>query len=427
MVTATDINIDDINVDEIQTADPQLWVAPRDYREAVFAALRKKKPVAWQKEIDDRFFPPGPGFWAVTKHADIEHLSRNPQTFCSGKGATNIVDFPEEMLEFFGNLINTDDPRHMRLRKLVSSGFTPGALKKVEAPVRKSAARIVEKMMEKGEGNFIEDIAAPFPIQVICDLLGIPESLHQYVFDITNSILGASDPDYAPPEGEDRALALMESGRSLQNLMQEMREERLKRPTDDLTSLLVHAEIDGEKLTEAELCSFFVLVVIAGNETTRTAIAHGMHALSQFPEQRAIWQNDYANLSPTAVEEIVRWGSPVLHMRRTATCDTEVGGQAIKEGDKLVLWYSSGNRDEDVFENPFQFDVKRTPNDHVGFGAPGPHYCLGAHLARREVDIIFNEIFSRMPDIDVCGEPTYLKSNFINGIKELPVKWTPGR
>lgn len=426
MISAADIHAIDINVDDIQTADPELWVKPRDYREAVFATLRRERPVAWQKEIEQRFFVPGPGFWAITKHRDIEYISRNPQLFCSGKGATNIADLPAPLLEFFGNLINTDDPRHMRLRKLVSPGFTPAALKQVEAPVRQSAAKIISRIVEKGEGNFIEDIAAPFPIQVICDLLGIPESLHRYVFDITNSILGASDPEYVP-EGKDINLALMESGRSLQNLMREMRAERLKRPTNDLTSLLVHAEIDGEKLTEAELCSFFVLVVIAGNETTRTAIAQGMHALSQFPEQKAIWQNDYDAIAPTAVEEIVRWASPVLFMRRTATCDTEVGGQPVKKDDKLVLWYFSGNRDEDVFENPFQFDVRRSPNDHVGFGGPGPHYCLGAHLARREVNIIFREIFQRMPDIEVCGEPRYLKSMFINGIKELPVRWTPGK
>lgn len=424
MISAADINAIDINVDEIQTGDPEFWVKPREYREAAFATLRRERPVAWQKELEQRFFKPGPGFWAITKHKDIEYISRNPRLFCSGKGATNIADMPPEMLEFFGNLINADDPRHMRLRKLVSAGFTPAALKKVEAPVRASAARIVDRVVEKGEGNFIEDIAAPFPIQVICDILGIPESLHQYVFDITNSILGASDPEYVP-EDTDVNMALMESGRSLQNLMKEMREERLKRPTDDLTSQLVHAEIDGEKLTEAELCSFFVLVVLAGNETTRTAIAQGMYALSLFPEQRAIWQNDFDAIAPTAVEEIVRWASPVIFMRRTATEDTAVGGQEVKKDDKLVLFYYSANRDEDVFDNPYQLDVRRSPNDHVGFGGPGPHYCLGAHLARREIRIIFDEIFKRMPDIDVCGEPRYLKSMFINGVKELPVRWTP--
>lgn len=426
MISTADINAIDINVDELQIGDPEFWVKPRDYREAAFAALRREKPVSWHKELEQRFFKPGPGFWAITKHKDIEYISRNPQLFCSGKGATNIADMPPELLEFFGNLINADDPRHMRLRKLVSPGFTPAALKKVEGPVRASAARIVDRMIEKGEGNFVEDIAAPFPIQVICDLLGIPDSLHSYVFDITNSILGASDPEYVP-EGTDVNMALMQSGRSLQNLMKEMREERLKRPTDDLTSVLVHAEIDGEKLTEAELCSFFVLVVLAGNETTRTAIGQGMVALSQFPEQKAIWQNDFEAIAPTAVEEIVRWASPVIFMRRTATEDTLVGDQPVKKDDKLVLFYYSANRDEDVFENPYQLDVRRSPNDHVGFGGPGPHFCLGAHLARREIKIIFDEIFRRMPDIEVCGEPRYLKSMFINGVKELPVRWTPGK
>lgn len=415
-----------ISVSDIQTADLKMWALPRSVREEIFATLRAEQPVAWQREFDDRFLPLGPGFWAITKHADIEMISGNPEVFCSRKGATSIPDMPDAFLEFFGNLINTDDPHHKHLRALVSAGFTPAQLKKLEEPVRAAAVRIVDKMIEKGEGDFIADIAAPFPIQVICDILGIPESLHEFVFEVTNAILGSSDPDYIP-EGMDVGESLIGAATDLRDLMREMRAERLKNPTDDLTSVLVHAEIDGERISEAELCSFFVLVVIAGNETTRTAIAQGMHALCEFPDQRALLQKDFDTVAPTAVEEIVRWGTPVIFMRRTATRDTEVRGQAIKEGDKLVLWYNSGNRDEDVFDDPFRFDVLRNPNDHVGFGGPGPHFCLGANLARREITVIFREIFSRMPDMEVCGEPTYLLSNFINGIKVLPVKWTPGK
>ena len=412
-----------MDLDDIQTADFELWKLPRAEREGAFAALRAERPIAWQKELDDRFFPIGPGFWAVTKHADIEFISQNPEIFCSGKGATGIADIPAELNEVFGNLINVDDPRHKHLRGLISAGFTPGRLKKVEEPVRRAAAKIVDRMIEKGEGDFIADIASPFPIQVICDLLGIPESLHKFVYDNTNKILGASDPEYIA-ESDNMIGELFGAGVALQDLMKEMRADRLKNPTDDLTSILVHAKIDGEGLTEQELASFFVLLVVAGNETTRTALAQGMYALSEYPEQRVLWQNDFENVAPTAVEEIVRWGTPVIFMRRTATCDTELRGQAIKEGDKLILWYCSGNRDEDVFEDPFKFDVLRTPNDHVGFGGPGPHFCLGANLARREITVMFREIFTRMPDIEVCGEPKYLLSNFINGIKEMPVKWS---
>ncbi len=412
------------DLDSITLGDTAYWTRSRAEREGAFAALRAERPIAWMEEIDDQFLPPGPGFWSVTKHADIEFMSQNPTIFCSGKGATQIPDLPPDLLRFFGNLINVDDPHHKRLRGLISAGFTPSRLKKLQEPVERAAKEIVDAMIEKGEGDFIADIAAPFPIRVICDILGIPESLHQFVFDKTNVLLGASDPEYISHE-EDPMGQLLGAAQDLVALMNEMRAERLKNPTDDLTSALVHAEIDGESLTEAELASFFILVVIAGNDTTRTAISQGMFALSEYPDQRTLWQNDFDRVAPTAIEEIVRWGTPVIFMRRTATCDTEVRGQAIKEGDKLILWYCSGNRDEEVFDDPYKFDLLRTPNDHVGFGGPGPHFCLGANLARREMTVIFREIFQRMPDIEVVGEPTYLKSNFINGIKKLPVRWTP--
>ena len=413
-----------IDVDDIQIGDPRFWGRPREEREGAFATLRAERPIAWQKEIDDRLFPLGPGFWAVTKHADILEVSKHPELFCSGKGATSIPDMPEIFLEFFGSLINTDDPKHKRLRSLVSAGFTPAQLRKASDAVRTAAVKSIDKMIEKGEGDFIEDIAAPFPIQVICDIVGIPESQHKFVYDTTNIILGATDPDYIAAD-EDMAATVMGAGFALVELMKDLAEQRLKNPTDDLTSVLVHAEIDGDRLTQAEMGSFFILLAVAGNETTRTGLAHGMMALSDFPEQRAIWQDDFDGVQATAIEEIVRWGTPVIHMRRTATADTEIHGQAIKEGDKLVMWYNSGNRDEDVFDEPFAFDVRRDPNDHVGFGGPGSHYCLGANLARREMSIMFEELFKRVPDMEVCGEPEYLMSYFINGVKKLPVKWTP--
>lgn len=413
-----------IDVDSIQLGDPVFWGRPRDEREGAFATLRAERPIAWQKEVDDRLFPLGPGFWAVTKHADILEISRNPEQFCSGKGATSIADMPEAFLEYFGSLINTDDPKHKRLRGLVSAGFTPAQLRKASEAVRIAAVKTIDAMIEKGEGDFITDIAAPFPIQVICDIVGIPESQHQFVFDTTNKILGGSDPEYISDD-QDMGAEIMGAGVALVELMKDLCEHRLKNPTDDLTSVLLHAEIDGERLTQAEMGSFFILLAVAGNETTRTGLGHGMKALNDFPDQREIWQKDFKGVENTAIEEIVRWGTPVIHMRRTATSDTEIHGQAIKEGDKLVMWYCSGNRDEDVFDDPFTFDVRRDPNDHVGFGGPGPHYCVGANLARREMSIMFEELFKRAPDMEVCGEPQYLQSYFINGIKKLPIKWTP--
>lgn len=411
-----------LNVDDIQLTDPKFWGLPRDEREGAFATLRAERPLAWMKELDNRLFEPGPGFWAVTKHEDIQTISRNPEIFCSGKGATSIADMPPPFLEYFGSLINMDDPKHKRLRGLVSRGFTARQLAKAEDQVREAAVRVIERARERGEGDFVELISAPFPIQVICDMVGIPESQHDFVLRMTNIILGGSDPEFVSQE-KDLASEILGAGQGLVELMKDLRKERLKNPTDDLASILTHAEIEGSKLTEQELGSFFILLATAGNETTRTALSHAVLALSQHPEQRAIWEADYEGVAPTAIEEIVRWSTPVIMMRRTATQDTELRGEKISEGDKFILWYCSGNRDEEVFDEPFKFDLRRDPNYHVGFGGPGPHYCLGANLAKREIHIMMGELFKRMPGLEVTGDPDYLLSGFINGIKHLPVTW----
>lgn len=413
-----------LGVDDIQLTDQEFWGLPREDREGAFALLRAERPIAWMKELDNRLFEPGPGFWAVTKHADILEISRNPETYCSGRGAVSIADMPPAFLEYFGSLINTDDPKHKRLRGLISAGFTARQLAKLDESVLKMANQTIDEMIEKGEGDFVTDIAVPFPIRVICDIVGIPESQHQFVFDATNSILGAGDPEYVTP-GKDIGQVIMGAAVGLVELMKDLRKHRLQNPTGDLTSVLVHAEIDGERLTEQELGSFFILLATAGNDTTRTALGHGMHVLGENPDQMKIWQSDFEAIAPTAVEEIIRWGTPVIQMRRTATRETELRGQKISKGDKLIMWYNSGNRDEDVFDDPFKFDVKRDPNLHVGFGGPGPHYCLGANLARREMTVMFRELFKRIPDIHTTGNPEYLLSLFINGIKHLPVAWTP--
>ena len=416
-----------LSADEINLSDLQFWARPLEEREGAFLTLRRERPMAFFKEPDMEavdWIEPGPGYWAVTRHADILEASRTPRIFSSAAGATSIVDLPEMFLEFFGSMINMDDPKHLRLRKLVNSGFTPRRLAAIEADVESAARSVIDGVIEKGECDFVTDISAPFPIRIICDMVGIPESQRGFVFDRTNIILGAGDPEYVP-EGSDIGAVLLGAAADLTELMKDLRAHRLKSPTNDLTSILVQAEIDGDRLTEQELASFFILLVSAGNETTRNAISHGMKALSDYPDQRAIWQQDFEAVAPTAVEEIVRWASPVIFMRRTTTRPAELGGQKLDAGEKLLLFYGSGNRDEAVFDEPFRFDVRRNPNEHVGFGGPGPHFCMGANLARREIRVMFRELFERLPDLEITGPPECLASNFIHGIKHMPCAFTP--
>ena len=412
-----------LSVDEIRLGDPAFWALGPEIREGAFQTLRRERPISFHQEVDDRLFPPGPGFYALSRHADILHVGTHPKLFCSGRGATSIPDIPTEFLEFFGSMINMDAPKHGRLRRLVSSAFSERLLSRVELEVQEAASRVIDSVAEKGVCDFVTEIAAPFPIRIICEMMGIPESQHRFVFDRTNIILGLGDPEYTP-DLTDLGAQLMGAGADLAELMKDLRRERLARPGQDLTSVLVQAEIDGDRLTEQEMGSFFILLVAAGNETTRNAISHGMKALCDFPEQRRIWAQDFEAVAPTAVEEIVRWASPVIFMRRTATCDTEIGEHKVREGDKFLLFYNSGNRDEAVFADPYHFDVRRDPNEHVGFGG-GPHFCLGANLARREITVAFEELHRRLPDITATEEPDRLHSAFIHGIKRLPVAWTP--
>jgi cytochrome P450 len=413
-------------VDEINLSDPLFWQRPLEEREGAFATLRRERPVSFHEEPDLGVLPQGPGYWAVTKHADILHVSRNPQLFCSGQGS-NIGDMPQPFLEFFGSMINMDDPRHARLRRIVSRGFTPRMIRRVEADVQRVATATIDRVIERGECDFVTDIAARLPLEIICDMMGIPASQHEFVFSRTNTILGAGDPEYGDVDPARIIPMLLQAGAELAQLAQELAKHRRGRPGDDLVSALVNAELDGETLNDQELGSFFVLLVVAGNETTRNAISHGMKALCDHPDQRRIWAEDFERVAPTAVEEIVRWATPVIHFRRTATADTEIRGVRIAAGQKVVMWYCSGNRDEEVFADPFRFDVRRKPNDHVGFGGPGPHYCLGAHLARREITVMFREIFRRLPDLEITAPPQKLMSFFIHGIKHMPCRFTPGR
>ena len=418
---------DRIRAEDIDLSSIDFWGQAPELREAGFAALRREKPVSFHKEFEpppNVPLPRGPGYWSVTRHADVLTASRRSDLFCSGKGV-QIPDLPAELNEFFGSMIAMDDPRHARLRGIVSRGFTPRALGKLQADVERRATTLIDAVIDHGECDFVTKIAAPLPLGIICDMMGIPESQTQFVFDQTNIILGLGDPGYVAP-GSNPIIAALTSGRALVELMNEIAADRRKNPKDDLTSQLLNAAIDGQTLTDQELASFFVLLVAAGNETTRNAISHGMKALSDHPAERHKWAANFEAIAPSAVEEIVRWASPVIHFRRTATQDTELGGQKLREGEKIVLWYNSANRDEAVFDQPYRFDLTRKPNEHVGFGGPGAHHCLGANLARREITCVFRELLRRLPDLEITGAPEMLRSNFIHGIKRMPCAFTPG-
>jgi len=354
----------------------------------------------------------------------VSEISRKPELFCSSKGATSVLDLPEEMVEYFSGMINTDNPRHARLRRIVSNAFNPRMIKSIEDSIEGVANEVIDDICERGLIDVTVDLAAPLPLKIICDMMGVPPERFDDVFRCSNIILSMGDPEYI---GEDThpILAFLGAGAELTAIMEAIAEEKLKNPGEDLTSALITTNIDGEALTHGELASFFVLLVVAGNETTRTAITHGVLALTQHEEQKNLWMADVEGLMPTAVDEIVRWASPVIWMRRTATTDVVVSGHEFKEGDKVLLYYSSANRDDRVFENPFTFDLTRNPNPHLGFGAAGPHFCLGAHLARREIGVMFRELFKRLPDLKATGEPDRLASNFVNGIKHLEATFTP--
>ena len=418
-----------ITKETIDFSDLEFWGRPIEEREQAFALLRNENPVPFYSEPDEfpDLFPAGPGYYVLTKHKHILEASRQPEIFISGRSATSIPDLPEEFNEFFGSMINMDDPKHARLRRIVSRGFTPKMLKSLEDGVQTAAEKIVDDVIGRGECDFVVDVAAKLPLKIICDMMGIPESDYQFIFERSNIILSGADPEYIPVDDPMAAMTVvLGAGQDLANMVAELGAYRRKNPTDDLTTKLVTADVDGEHLTDQELGSFFILLVVAGNETTRNAIAHGLHFLTQNPDQKQLWLSDFERYAPTAVEEIVRYASPVAWMRRSVTRDyTLEGGHELKEGDKVLLYYWSADRDEEVFTDPLRFDITRDPNPHVGFGGPGPHFCLGAHLARREITVMFRELFRRMPDIHAAGEPDRLLSSFINGIKHLPAQWTP--
>ena len=384
---------------------------PHDY----FRMLRAEAPVCWHPE------PNGPGHWAVTRYDDVKTASRNPQVFSSWLGGTTIRDMPPEHIERSrAIMLNMDPPQHAKYRRLVQRGFTPRMIQLLTPQIRQRAGVIIDRVAPRGECEFVSEVAAELPMQVICEMMGVPEEDRRTIYDLSNRLIGFDDPQYQRSV-EDGIHASIEMFMYASKLS-----ERAQRcPADDIVTTLVSADVDGEKLSELDFNSFFLLLAVAGNETTRTATSQGIRLLAEHPAQRERVLRD-PSLIPAAIEEIVRFNPPVMHFRRTATRDAELHGVTIRAGEKITLWYPSANRDAAVFPDADAFDVGRSPNEHLAFGI-GEHFCLGASLARLELVIIFEELLRRLPDIAIDGPVQRLRSSLIDGIKEMHVRFTPER
>jgi cholest-4-en-3-one 26-monooxygenase len=380
-----------------------------------FDLLRREAPVFWHPEQDDT------GFWAVTKHADVRSISHDSETLSSELGGTFIPTSDEEMLaQMRLTILNMDPPKHHRYRRLVSKGFTPRMITSLVEEIERRAAVVIDGVCEKGEVEFVEEIAAQVPVQMICEMIGLEPEVWPRMFELSNQLIGSrDDPDYQElPEGP------MAAAMEVYMLCDAVAADRRIHPRDDIMTALVQAELDGERLDDAELNLFFITLIVAGNETTRNLINHSMLALIDHPDQAQRLRDD-PSLWDTGVEEMLRWGSSIHNFRRTATRDTEVRGVPIAKGDKIVMYYAAANRDEDVFVDPHRFDVGRTPNDHVTFGGGGVHFCLGASLARAEIKATMRQLVDRLPDLELAGPVNRLHSDFVNGVKTMPVRFTP--
>jgi cytochrome P450 len=402
--------VDLVNLDNFE------FGAPHD----MFKVLREEAPVFRHKG--------GPGiddFWCITKHADLKSISKQPELFSSERMATLLSDpAPEALPGLRLIMLNMDPPRHRQYRAIVNKAFTPRMVNDLIPKVRSMVDRIIDRVIEQGECDFVEDLAAPLPMEVICEMVGVPEEDRRHIYEIGNRMVGFDDPELQ--EGHARPIADEDFGAASAEIFAyaaKLAERTRKNPTNDLASALLAAEVDGQRLTDLEFNSFFMILAIAGNETTRTVTTNGMYDLLTHPDQFRMLR-DAPSLLPTAIEEILRFNPAVHTFRRTATADTEIRGVQIKENDKLMIWYPAANRDEEVFENPHTFDITRSPNDHLSFGV-GEHFCLGANLARMELRLIFEGLIARFPDFELAAEPRRLRSNFINGVKEMKVRFSP--
>ncbi|MHB1585256.1 MAG: cytochrome P450 [Acidimicrobiales bacterium] len=402
------------DVRPVDLADSRTYVPGVPHR--YLAHLRATEPVHWQPEHD------GPGFWAVTKYDDCVTVNRDYERFSSAARGTMPFELSDdEIAQQSLMMLNMDPPLHTRYRRLVNKGFTPRMVRDLEASIHRQADEILDEVCERGEADFVTEISAELPLRVIAELLGVPAEDQHRMFDWSNRMVGSEDPEYGLT-AEDAMGAAMD----LYAYASQLFAEKRLHPHEDLMSVLTQVEVDGEQLSDLELELFFLLLTVAGNETTRNLMSGAMAAFFAFPDQWALLRQD-RSLLPTAVEEMLRFVTPVMNFRRTATADTELRGVPIAEGDKVVFFHASANRDEEVFDRPDELDVRRDPNPHIAFGGGGPHFCLGANLARMEITVMFGHLLDRLADLRPNGEMQRLQSRFINGVKHLPVAFSPHR
>ncbi len=394
-----------------------------------FQLLRDEAPIYHHPE------PNGPGFWVFSRHEDVAVLNRDWERLSSHQdrgGVVGLAELTDEQKALQAQNTNSgaanmmltmDPPEHTRYRKLVNRGFTPRVIRSLEDHLRESSVKIIERALgqDGGRSDFVVDVAAELPLEAIAEFLGVPYEDRHKLFDWSNRMVGSDDPEYAISEDSTNQARF-----EMYLYSNALAADRRANPRDDIVSRLIHGEVDGEKLSEMDFDLFFLLLAVAGNETTRNALSHGMAALLDHPEAYQAMVDDPSIIGTTVIDEVLRWGSPVMYFRRNMTEDMDYKGHHIKVGDKVSLWYMSANRDERVFDDPYTFDIHRDPNPHVAFGGGGPHHCIGSHLAKMEMKVLFEELVARVPRIEKLGEPDRLRSSFINGIKHLPVQLVTG-
>ncbi len=402
-------------------SNSEFWSKPAAERARTFAELRRTAPVSYQEPATDAPTSQRRSFWAVTRHADVQYVSRTPDVFCSAQGV-GLGEVPRDLLELNASFLVMDAPRHTMLRRVVSGAFTPRQVAKLEGEIAAEATRLVDEFVDRGGGDVVRDLAMKLPLWTISTMLGVPDSMRPELYAAAEGQLSAQDPEFTP-EGKTSGEVAVESATTLHRLAGELVATRRAAPTDDILSAVVHSELDGEPLSDQLLGGVFVLFATAGNDTTRNTTSHGVKLFADNPAE---WQRLAADpsLLGSAVEEIVRCATPVIHFRRTATRDSEVAGVPIAEGDAVVMFYESANRDEMVFDEPERFDIGRDPNPHVAFGGGGAHFCLGANLARAQLRALFGRLIGRVATFEV-GPADYLRSNFSHGIKRMSVSVTP--
>jgi len=402
----------------------EFWSGTAADRERTFAELRAHRPVSWHRPVKNGMFedPNDQGFWAVVRHADLVEVTRRPGDFLSGRGIT-FESLPVEVLDAAQGFIAMDPPRHTKIRRLLAAAFTPKQLARIDDHIVANARRIVDDIADKGEVDFVSEVAALVPMHNICDMVGIPEEHRRTIAYESQFADGWRDPRLL--QGADPLTRVFQTITTVHGIAHELIAARRSKPENDLMTAMVQAEVDGERLSDDEISSIFALLIIAGNDTTRQSTAHGLKALSDFPGQRAWLMEDLDGRMPMAIEEIIRWATPIMTFRRTAAHDTELGGQKITEGDKVIMFYSSANMDTEVFDHPERLDLSRSPNKHVAFGGGGIHHCLGAQLARRQLAATFRELLTRLPDIHVVGEPELGNGNFFHTVMSMTARFTP--